>query len=198
MIGRALALAALAVAAGCALMTPADVATHKEVLTAMPADVPHPPQRKTTLLVFPPDAKPVYDTTQMAYVQRPLQVDYFAKNEWGEKPSRMIQDLLVRTLESTHAFAAVVKPPHTEPYAYALKSEIVTFHQDFTVEPAVMRIAMRFALVSERADKVIATKDVEVAQPLAEKSPYAGVQAANAAAQKLLREVAAFVLEKAP
>ena len=168
------------------------------MLTAVPADVPHPPQRKTTLLVFPPDAKPVYDTTQMAYVQRPLQVDYFAKNEWGEKPSRMIQDLLVRTLESTHAFAAVVKPPHTEPYAYALKSEIVTFHQDFTVEPAVMRIAMRFALVSERADKVIATKDVEVAQPLAEKSPYAGVQAANAAAQKLLREVAAFVLEKAP
>ena len=197
MIGRRIAVAALLAAAGCALMTPADVATRKEVLTAVPADVPHPAQRKATLLVFPPDAKPVYDTTQMAYVQRPLQVDYFAKNEWGEKPSRMMQDLLVRTLESTHAFAAVAKPPHTEAFAYALKSEIVTFHQDFTVEPAVMRIAMRFTLVNARADKVIATKEVEAAEPLREKSPYAGVQAANRAAEKLLREVTAFVVEKA-
>ena len=124
-------------------------------------------------------------------------MDYFAKNEWGEKPSRMMQELLVRTLESTHSFTAVVKPPHTEPYTYALKSEIVEFHQDFTAEPAVMRIAMRFELVSEHADRVIATRNVEVRQPMRDKTPYAGVQAANEAAAKLLREVAGFVLEKA-
>ena len=197
MNARGVALIGLLAAAGCALMTPADVATKKEVLSAVPTDLPHARARAATLLVFPPDAKPVYDTTQMAYTTRAFQVDYFAKNEWGEKPSRMMQDLLVRTLEGTHSFTAVVKPPHTEPYTYALKSEIVEFHQDFTTEPAVMRIAMRFELVSEHADRVIGTRNVEIRQPMRDKTPYAGVQAANEAAAKLLREVAGFVLEKA-
>ncbi len=199
MRARALApiLALAAAVASCGLLKPADVATKKEVLSAVPTDLPHGRARPATLLVFPPDAKPIYDTTQMAYMTRPFQVDYFAKNEWGEKPSRMMQELLVRTLESTRSFTAVVKPPHTEPYTYALKSEIVAFHQDFTTEPPVMRIAMRFELVSEKSDRVLATKELDVRQPMQEKTPYAGVVAANQASAKLLREVAGFVLEKA-
>ena len=35
------ALIGLLAAAGCALMTPADVATKKEVLSAVPTDLPH-------------------------------------------------------------------------------------------------------------------------------------------------------------
>jgi cholesterol transport system auxiliary component len=197
MIARAMALAALVAAAGCALMTPADVATRKELLSALPAEVPQGRARPVTLLVFPPDSAPVYDTTQMAYARQAQQIEYFARNAWSEKPSRMMHDLLVRTLEATHAFQAVVKPPHTEAYTHAVKSEIIDFHQDFTAEPAVMRIAMRFTLVSERSEKVVATKELQVAQPMREKSPEAGVEAASAAAQKLLRDAAAFVLEKA-
>ena len=196
MIGRAVAAAALFAVAGCALMTPADVATRKEVLDAIPADVPQGRARGATLLVFPPDAAPGYDTSRMAYVERPQQVDYYAKTEWAEKPSRMMQDLLMRTLEATHGFSAVVKPPYAEAYTHALKSEIVEFHQDFTAAAPVMRVAVRVTLVSARSDKPIATKDVRVAQPMREKSPQAGVEAANAAARKALHDIAAFVLEK--
>ena len=196
MIGRACLAAAVLAAAGCALMTPADVATRKEVLGVVPRDVPQGHARAVTLLVFAPDTAPVYDTTQMAYAERALQIQYFAKNAWGEKPSRMLQDLLVGALEATHAFTAVVKPPHSEAYTHALKSEIVDFHQDFTGPAPMMRIAVRLTLVSERAEKVVATKDLQVSQPMREKSPEAGVEAANVAAQKVARDAAAFVLKK--
>ena len=36
-------------------------------------------------------------TTQMAYSTEAYQIAYFAKNEWAETPSQMIQPLIVKT-----------------------------------------------------------------------------------------------------
>lgn len=194
-----IAVAALAVTglAGCALLSPAESPVVTAVLQKMPVELPRREPRPVTLLVFPPEAKRSYDTTQMAYTVRPYQVAYFSRHRWVETPPQMLQSLLVRTLESTGYFAVILTPPSTGRYTYALRTELLELAQDFTTQPAELRLSLRLRLSDGAADRVVATRDISLREPMQEATPYAGVVAANDATAKALREAARFVLEKA-
>ena len=162
----------------------------------MPAEVPHRDPGAVTLLVFPPVTSPLYDTTQMAYTQRPYEVAYFSRNQWGETPSRMLQPLLVRTLETTGYFSAVLTPPHAGRYGYALRTEILQLTQDFTSDPPALQLSLRLQLTDGATGRLVATKEISAREPMQQKTPYAGVVAANEATAKALQQAAQFVLEK--
>lgn len=181
---------------GCSLLLPVKTETRKDVLSKMPADLPQQKTRAATLLVFAPQTQPLYDTTRMAYTVRAYQVDYFSQHEWGETPSQMLQPLLVGALQNTHAFSAVLIPPYAGRYHYALRTEILELRQDFTSEPAVLQLSLRFQLSDDTADRVIATKEISLREPMQQRTPYAGVVAANDATAKALQEMVRFVLDK--
>jgi cholesterol transport system auxiliary component len=61
----------------------------------------------------------------------------------------------------------------------------------------MLQLSMRFYLSREATNQVIATKELSVREPMRERSPYAGVMAANEAIAKVLRELASFIIEKA-
>ena len=168
------------------------------LLDEMPAQVPHRAQAQATLLVLPPQARPDIDTMQMAYSLRSHQLAYFARNQWAETPAQMLQPLLVRTMEATGAFVAVLTPPQTGGVKLALRTEIVDLVQDFAVEPPVLRLSLRATLNDEAANRTIATREWTLRQPMAQKTPAAGVLASNEAVARILRELAAFVLEQTP
>jgi cholesterol transport system auxiliary component len=191
-----LALAA-AITPGCALMTHAQVETHKQVLAKVPSDIPQGRALGATLLVLLPEGKAVYDTTEMAYTLKPYQVEYFSRNEWGERPSQMLHALLVKTLRGTGQFKEVLASPHIGPHKYALRSEILELQQDFTTDTPTLRLAMRVQLVDGASQKIIASRELHASEPMREKSPYAGVVAANDAAARILRDIARFVIETA-
>jgi cholesterol transport system auxiliary component len=109
----------------------------------------------------------------------------------------MIQPLIVKTLRNTHYFSEILSPPHIGRHTFALRTEILELKQDFTSEPAMLQLAMRFDLSREATDQVIATKELSVREPMMERNPYAGVVAANEAIAKVLRELARFVIEAA-
>ena len=150
------------------------------------------------MLVLRPEARPVYDTMQMAYTLRPHHVAYFGRNQWGETPAQMLQPLLVRALEQTGHFSAVLAPPHAGAYTYALRTEIVELLQDFTQEPPVLRLVLRVRLSDGPSDRTLATREIALRETMREKAPYAGVVAANEAMARALRELAVFVLGQAP
>jgi cholesterol transport system auxiliary component len=133
----------------------------------------------------------------MVYRDRPHQVAYFGQHEWAETPSQMLHPLVVKTLENTRYFRAVLTPPYTGRYTYALRTEILELTQDFTSQPATLLLSMRLQLTDAAAAHVIATKEISLREPMQQKTPYAGVAAANEATAKALQEVAVFVLEKA-
>jgi len=83
------------------------------------------------------------------------------------------------------------------PHKYALRSELVELRQDFTTEKPTLRLKMRFQLVDGTSQKVKATRELTEAQPMTEKSPYAGVVAANEATARMLKDAARFVMESA-
>jgi cholesterol transport system auxiliary component len=192
-------LAVAAAIAGCAFAPAAEQAVTTSLLDQLPAEVPH---RTTasplTLVVFPPEARPAVDTMQMAYAAKPHQLAYYAHNQWAETPPQMLQPLLVRTLEATGAFHAVVSPPVAGMPVLALRTDVVELVQDYTQEPPVLRLALRVRLADERTRNVLGTREVVVQEPMQQQGPDAGVRAANAAMARALRDVAQFVLEKAP
>ncbi len=187
----------MAGAAGCALLSPPAPEDTTALLGKMPAEIPRRDPGALTLLVFPPDTSPVYDTAQMAYTVRPYEVAYFSRHRWGDTPPRMLQPLLLRTLERTGYLGAVVTPPYAGRYAYALRTEIVELVQDFTAEPPALRLSLRVRLSEGATDRLVATKEISLREPMHARTPYAGVVAANEAGAAALREVAAFVLDKA-
>ncbi len=197
-MGRAAFIALCVVSlSGCAVFSPVEIDTKKYVLSRIPLDLPSQQTHSATLLVLVPEAEPMYATTQMAYTTRAYQVAYFSQNEWAETPARMIQPLIVESLRHTHYFSEVLSSPHFGRHTFALRTEILELKQDFTSEPATLQIVMRFSLSREATNRVIATRELSVQEPMHERNPYAGVAAANEAMVKLLRELASFVVEKA-
>lgn len=195
--GRAWVLTSACLAVtGCALLSaPPKVAVEKAVLTEVPQDVPQGMSRRDTMLVLPPKTAPIYDTTQMAYRTQPHQVAYFSEREWAERPSQMLNPLLVTTLENTHAFRAVLTEPLAARYSYALRTEILELFQDFKPDSASLVLSLRFQLTDYGAKTVIATKEVSVREPMQERNSHAGVVAANEATAKALQQMAQYVLQ---
>jgi len=187
----------LSLCSGCALLSPVKIETQKNVLNKIPIDVPSEKTRPATLLVLAPETNAIYDTTQMAYTTEAYQIGYFSQNEWAETPSQMIQPLIVQTIRNTGFFSEVVSPPHFGRHTFALRTEIQELKQDFTSDPATLQLAMRFDLSREATNKITATKELSVQEPMREKTPHAGVVAANDAMAKLLRELAKFIVAKA-
>jgi cholesterol transport system auxiliary component len=196
-IGSPALIACVMFIAGCTLFSPVNIDTKRNVLNNVPLDLPNERTHPATLLVLIPETMPAYATTQMAYSTEAYQIAYFTKNEWAETPSQMIQPLIVQTLRNTHYFSEVLSPPYFGRHTFALRIEILELKQDFTSEPAMLKLAMRFALSSNATNRVVATKEMSVSQPMAGRNPYAGVVAANEAMANLLRELAQFVLQKA-
>lgn len=182
--------------AGCALVAPPRTEGTTAMLNKMPAEIPRRERGAVTLLVFPPDARPPYDTTQMAYSIRPYEIAYFRDHQWAATPSQMLQPLLVRTLESTGHFKAVVTPPYADRHSYSLRTEIVELVQDFAAEPAMLRLSLRLRLSDEATGRLVATDEISLREPMPQTTPYAGVVAANEATARALRELAGFVLER--
>lgn len=196
-VRRACACLLACALAGCAL-APAEPPMTSALLDQLPADVPRRAAGRAVLLVFPPEARPAIATTQMAYSLRPHHLAYFAQNQWAETPPQMLQPLLVRTLEGTGAFPAVLAPPHGSGASLGLRTELLELVQDFSLEPPVLRLALRARLGDEASQRILGTREFTQVEPLQQRTPYAGVQAANVALARVLRELAVFVLERAP
>jgi cholesterol transport system auxiliary component len=196
--GRAAGLlswCAAALLAGCAF-GPVEPAMTSALIERLPATVPQRPRGAATVLVLRTQARPAFDTTQMAYSLRPHHIGFYREHQWAERPAQMLQPLLVRTLERTGAYAAVLSPPHAGAVGFAVQAEVVELLQDFGVEPPLLRLALRVQ-VSDGALQAPAVRDFSVLEPLPARNAEGGVLAANAAMERALRDIAGFVLERA-
>jgi len=182
---------------GCAALKPADTDMQKHVLSAVPSDLPTERKHAATLLVLAPETAPAYATPRIAYTISKDQIAYFSQNEWAETPSQMMLSLIVETFLKTNYFSAVLTPPYFGRWSFLLRTEIIELVQDFTADPAMLRLRVRFDLRRGTSSQLIATKEFSTQEPLSERNPHAGVAAANAAVERLLRELSRFVIENA-
>lgn len=135
---------------------------------------------------------PGFDSARMAYVRKPHELEYFARNKWVDAPGKMLAPLLERALESSGAFRAVLPSPGTVAGDFRLDAQVVRLQQEFLSTPSVVRLTLRAQLVDLAAKRIVATRQFEAVEAATGDDPYGGVVAANRAVRRVLGEVAAF------
>jgi cholesterol transport system auxiliary component len=182
--------------AGCSLLSSPKPEPATALLTKIPANVPHEAGVESTLLIARPQTSSAYDTTRMAYTEKPYQIAYYRDNQWAAPPGEMIQPLLVRTLEQTGIFRAILPPSETGHADYALRTEVTELLQDYTASTPVLRLTLHLQLL-DGAGQALADREITEQVAMRGSNSYAGVNAANDALARALAEAAQFVMSSA-
>lgn len=171
---------------------------HRYVLEyhTVPGPVPVNPDGPVVVVAVPQVAA-ILNTPRMAYVTRRYGIRYFAHNEWADTPANMLAPMMVSALQSSGRFAAVLQQPVDVPAGLRLNSTLIRFQQDFTVHPSRLDLALRARLINLGTQRVVATRVFVLSRPAAKDDPYAGVVAANAAVQALLKQLTQFCVAHA-
>jgi cholesterol transport system auxiliary component len=186
-------LALLVLLGGCTGLLPTPIPDpNLHVLAAAPVAKTATATRDLVLEVSPPRASPGFDTHRMAYVRKAYELDYFADNRWADTPARMLGPLLTQALEQSGGFRAVVQAPTAVTADVRVATELIRLQQDFALRPSRAEVALRVQLVDVRSRRVIATKVFEETEIAPSDDAQGGVAAANAAVDRVLRQVVDF------
>jgi cholesterol transport system auxiliary component len=150
-----------------------------------------------TLLVSALRAAPGFATPGFAYIQRDRELRYFARHEWIAEPTHMMLPAVVRALDQTGRFDAVISPPSSANAQLRLDLELTALYQDFRVAGGSEAVLSVRAQIVDPADRsVVATRVFELREPAAADNPLAGAAAADRALARLLEQLAAFCVDE--
>jgi cholesterol transport system auxiliary component len=190
---RFIVLALAAFLPGCtALQPPEHENQNTFVLEARIAPRTAGDRRDLVLAVSMPQARPGFDTAQMAYERRAHEIEYFTRNRWADAPARMLAPLLVQALEQSGSVRGVVQAAGGAAADLRLDVEIVKLIQDFSTKPSRVRFTLRAQLIDIRTRRVLATREFDENEDAPGDDPYGGVIAANRALERLLGHVVDF------
>ena len=149
-----------------------------------------------SLLISPILAAPGFDTSDMAYMRHPHEIEYFTRHHWVDAPARMLDPLLVRAAAQSGLFHNVVEAGSGARVDLRLESRLLHLQQVDRLEPGQMQLALRVTLIDVASGRVVASRSLSVDEPLGERTPYGGVQAANRAVARLLTALQGFLAEQ--
>ena len=144
------------------------------------------------LVVAVPRAAAGYDSTRMVYLQRPQELQAFAFHEWADTPAQMLAPLLVRALQGSGTFRAVLLAPTAATSALRLETQIIRLQHDFTSQPSRVRLTLQAVLLDSTTRQVLAAREFDETVPAQAANPVAGAAAAQQATQQVLSALAAF------
>lgn len=147
-------------------------------------------ERHTVLLITQPKAQAGFDTARMAYLPRPYEVNYYAYNQWADTPGRMLQRIMVESMDKAGLWSAVLQAPGAVSAQYRLDCDNLVLEQQFFFNPSRVRLALRAQIVEIKNQTVLATRSFELFEITPSEDPYGGVIAANHATAKLITELA--------
>jgi len=143
-------------------------------------------------VVAVPRAAPGHDGKRMVYLRRPLELEAFAFHEWVDPPAQMLAPLIVRSLQDSGAFSAVLLAPSAASGAMRLETELIRLQQDFSTQPSHVRLTLRAVLLDTGTRQVIAWREFDESVAATTDDPTAGVAAAHQATQRVLAALASF------
>lgn len=151
-----------------------------------------------SLLLSLPRAAAGLDTRLIAYQRTPLQTEFYARSEWLDAPPRLLAPLLLRALDASGAFSAVLMAPAFTPTRWRLDTELLRLQQEFgTAPPSQLRLTLRATLIDSAGRRVLGTREFDLREPAPSEDAAGAVAAARVAAQRLGRELAGFCAEVA-
>ena len=152
--------------------------------------------RRGSLLIGPVHSTPGFDSSDMAYIRNAHEIEYFAHHRWVDAPARMLEPLLVQAAEQSGLFRSVVEAGSGADVDLRLDSRLIHLQQVCRLNPSELQLALRVTLSEVSSAEVIATRTFSVSEAIVERTPYAGVEAANRAVDRLLSELQGFLVEQ--
>jgi cholesterol transport system auxiliary component len=182
----------LLLAACSVLPEPKTVSQNIYVLEAGPVIPAAQVKHDLVLAVSVPRALPGFDTPQMAYVQQPYELNYFATSRWADTPARMLEPIIAQAMLQTQSYRAVVQASGAIPADVRLDVELVRLQQDFTTRPSRVQLTLRAQLIDVRGRRLLAAQQFDEQETAASEDAYGGVAAANRLLQRVLGKLAEF------
>jgi cholesterol transport system auxiliary component len=189
-----LVIAAIAPAAGCGLFGPPP---RQFTLTPV-ADFPRgPPPVKWSLVIDEPTAARQIDTSRIALMRGPFQVEYYADVEWTDSAPAMVQLLLMQSFQNTGRLPVVAPSRQTLATDFLLLSNLRKFQveNDVTGTPQATVIIEATLLRMPRRTPV-ATARFEKATPIDAKSTDTVTAAFDASLTDVMRRVVDWTLQQ--
>lgn len=181
---------------GCTIFKPIPTKTlHYYTLTAIPPACQTIQKNRPTILVTQPRANAIYSNPRMIYSPGCYQIQYFTQNRWADTPPHMLHLLLIKLLQNTGYFQAIINTRGATHYDWIINTQLLSFQQEFLNKPSQFRIAVRVQLINAHSNRIIATKEFMVVKPAPIDNPHGGAIAANIATKKILHEIAVFCLD---
>jgi cholesterol transport system auxiliary component len=144
------------------------------------------------LVVALPRPMPGHEGSLMLYQRHPQEVEAYTESEWVAPPAQMLAPLLVRALQQTGAYSAVLLAPSGLAGAQRLECEFVALQQLFGSGPSRVRLSLRAVILESATRQVRAWQDFEQSVPAATDDAAGGAAAATLAAHRLSQAVAAW------
>lgn len=150
--------------------------------------------RHIALWITAPEAAAGYQTEQMLYVNKPFQREAFVKNSWTNPPGDMLYPLMIKSIQRTGFFYAVMSSVYSQGADYRLDTQLLSLEQNFLRKPSVLELSVKVVLTRVIDNKVIASKIISQQIPCLSDTPYGGVVAANKAARQFTAIMSNFVV----
>ena len=165
---------------------------HKYALTMPVKTIKQAPKTNKTLVVAVSMAEPGYRSKGMVYTQTPYELKQYSQSRWVAPPSKMLGSMVVNALQQAHYFQAVTSPAVGSQPNYQLNVHLDSLQQSFLKSSSYVHLAVTVTLIDVKSSRVIAARTYvkEVTAP--ENNAYAGVVAANQAAEWVATRVADF------
>lgn len=180
----------------CSIFSPIKTETSTQyVINMKPAYIPQGKTSSLNLLINKPRMSTIYNTTQIAYSEKPYQISYFVKNRWAETPGEMLYPLIIQTLEATHSFHFVGSSVSLTQYDYIVNTNIIELQQDYAHKPHTVSFKMRVEIINAKTNNLVASEEFSAIQNISQDNPYSGAVATNQAVASLLTQLTDFILK---
>ncbi|RMG30382.1 MAG: hypothetical protein D6721_03875 [Gammaproteobacteria bacterium] len=179
-IRRWLPILCLILVPACTLLPPAPrQPMHRYRLELAPGAVGRVPGRQDVVEIGPIRVFPAYATARIAYRGEGGGLAYHARHRWVDAPARQLAPLLADALAASGCCRAVVLPGAGVAPRVRLVLNLLRFEIDYRPRPAVFRLTARLQVVDVPNRRVLAARRLSLSEPLAARSPAAGVAAAD-------------------
>jgi cholesterol transport system auxiliary component len=159
-----LAIALVAALGGCQNLIPGASRPPPRLYDLTPKSTFEPglPQVKSQLVVESPEAAAGITSSRIAVKQKPTTLDYYAKSEWTDLATRLVQTKLIESFENSHKIVGVGREGSGLRSDYILKTELRHFEAELydDKKPKVL-ITLNVKLVKMPDREIVANRSFE-------------------------------------
>src|SRR3989338_8364999 len=148
------------------------------------------PETKTKKSIYlaPMEVYPGIASSDMKYLIKPYQANYFSKNDWVSPPATQLHYLLMTDLQRMFSY---VSDTRIENVDVILKTTLIKFEQVFDPrsKKSYFQVCLFAEVINPKIQRVIQSKTFEITETAPTADPYGGVLAANKAVEQLLNGI---------